>query len=136
SHSVMGQVGYTWSHGLALGSVVDPHNLDIGYSNTGIDNRHQLSADLVWNMPKLSNHILDRAIGGWTVGAKFFAYSGRPFSVTNGQLPGQISANFGGTILAGLLDSSALYKNCTPAATLTPCLQQSEFVYTTSTPCS
>src|SRR5262249_59586524 len=66
----------------------------------------------------------------------FFAYTGRPFSVTNGQLPGQVSANFGGTLLADLLDSSAIYKNCTPAATLTPCLQQSQFVYTTSTACS
>jgi hypothetical protein len=144
SHSFMGQIGYTWSHGLQLGytataaagGVYDPHNVDGAYTNTPLDNRHQLTADLVWNMPKLSNRVLERALGGWTVGAKFFAYTGRPFTVTNGQLPGQIGANFSGTMLADLLDSAAIYKNCTPSATLTPCLQQSQFVYTATTPCS
>lgn len=41
-----------------------------------------------------------------TVGAKVFAYSGRPFSVTNTQLPTQIYGSFGGTIYADLLDSA------------------------------
>jgi len=131
-----GQVGYTWSHGLQLGAVYDPRNLNFGYSNSNIDNRHQFTADLLWMMPKLHNNLLDRVIGGWNVGVKAFAFSGRPFSVTNGQLAGQISANFGGTILADNLDPSVLGKHCSSANVNTPCLSQSQFVYTTTAACN
>lgn len=64
NHGFSGQPGYTWSHGLSLGSIIDPRNLDFGYSNTNFDNRHQLTADLIWNMPKLHNQLLERLIGG------------------------------------------------------------------------
>jgi hypothetical protein len=135
SHGFVGQLGYTWSHGLSLGSVIDPKNLSYGYSNTGLDNRHQMTADLVWNMPKLKNNVLEKVVGGWNIGTKVFAYSGRPFSVTNSQLPGQIYANFGGTIYADLLDSSAIYKNCPRNSVNVACLTQSQFVVaTTSNP--
>jgi hypothetical protein len=132
SHGFVGQVGYTWSHGLQLGTVYDPRNIDLGYSNTGIDNRHQFTSDLVWTMPKLNNKMLDQAVGGWTIGAKVFAYSGRPFSVTNGQIAGQIGTNFSGTFLADLKDASALYKNCPRSSVDTPCLSQSQFVVATT----
>ena len=132
SYGFQGQIGYTWSHGLARTAVYDPGNLNFGYSNSALDNRHQLTADLIWNMPKLRNGPIDRAIGGWTVGLKFFAYTGRPFSVTNGQLGGQINANFSGTILADLLDPTALGKHCDTGAILTPCLAQSQFVQTST----
>ncbi len=131
-----GQLGYTWSHGLQLGGVYDPNNLNFGYSNSSLDNRHQFTADLVWEMPKLPNHLVDRIAGGWTVGVKAFAFSGRPFSATNGQLGGQINANFSGTILADLLDPTVLGKNCTSAAYNTPCLSQSQFLYTTTSACA
>ena len=131
-YGFVGQLGYTWSHGLQLGTVYDPRNLAYGYSNTGIDNRHQMTADLVWNEPKLHNNLLDKTIGGWTVGGKFFVYSGRPFSVTNGQIAAQISANFSGTFLADMVDYSALYKNCPRSAVDTPCLSQSQFVVATT----
>jgi hypothetical protein len=132
NHGFTGQLGYTWSHGLSLGSVIDPRNLDFGYSNTNLDNRHQLTADLIWNMPKLRNNLLERVVGGWTVGAKIFAFSGRPFSVTNNQVPTQIYASFGGTIYADLLDSSLLGKHCSPANVNTPCFTQSQFVVATT----
>jgi hypothetical protein len=135
SWGFVGQVGYTWSHGLSLGGVYDPRNIDLGYSNTSIDNRHQMSSDLVWTMPKLKSNLLDRTIGGWTIAGKFFVYSGRPFSVTNGQIAAQISSNFSGTFLADLTDGSALYKNCGRDSVNTPCLSQSQFVVaTTSNP--
>jgi hypothetical protein len=132
SYGFQGQLGYTWSHGLARTGVYDPHNLDFGYSNTALDNRHQLTADLIWNMPRLRNNLLERVAGGWTIGMKLFAYTGRPFSVTNGQLGGQINANFSGTILADLLDPTALGKHCDTSAILTPCLAQSQFVQTST----
>jgi hypothetical protein len=127
-----GQIGYTWSHGLALTGVFDPHNLNFGYSNSAIDNRHQLTADFIWNMPRLHRRLLDRTVGGWTFGAKMFAYTGRPFSVTNGQLAGQINANFGGTILADMTDPKALGTHCSSAAVNTPCLAQSQFIVTST----
>ena len=130
-----GQLGYTWSHGLQLGGVYDPRNLNFGYSNSGIDNRHQFTADLLWMMPKLHNNLLERVVGGWNVGVKAFAFQ-RPFSVTNTSLTGQISANFSGTILADLLDPSALGKHCGSANVNTPCLTQSQFVYTSTSACN
>ncbi|HWC96856.1 MAG TPA: hypothetical protein VG456_08905, partial [Candidatus Sulfopaludibacter sp.] len=75
---------------------------------------------------------LDKVIGGWTVAGKFFVYSGRPFSVTNGQIAAQISSNFSGTFLADLVDNTALYKNCPRDSVNTPCLSQSQFVVATT----
>jgi len=143
SHGFTGQTGYTWGHGLQLLGFYDPHNFNLGYSNSGLDNRHALTADVVWNMPQLRNSLLERTAGGWKVGAKVYAYSGRPFSVTNGQLGGQISGTFGGigttsgstiqtSILADLLEPAALGKHCNRTAVDTPCLKQSQFVVTTT----
>ncbi len=132
SHGFVGQIGYTWSHGLSLGGIYDPRNLNMGYSNTAIDNRHQLTSDLVWTMPKLTNHLLERAVGGWTVGGKFFVYSGRPFSVTDSQIAAQVGTNFSATYLADLTDFSAEYKNCGRNAVNVPCLSQSQFVVSTT----
>jgi hypothetical protein len=89
----------------------------------------------VWNMPRLKNRILEKAIGGWTVGTKLYLYSGRPFSVTNNQVPGQIYANFGGTIYADVKDFSVVGKHCGREAVDVPCFTQSQFVVaTTSNP--
>lgn len=120
SYGFSGQLGYTWSHGLQLGGVYDPRNLNFGYSNSGLDNRHNFTADLLWMMPKLRNNLLDRVVGGWTLGAKAFAFSGRPFSVSNTSLGGQIYANFSGTILADMVDPSALGKKCGSGAVNPP----------------
>jgi hypothetical protein len=81
SRGFMGQIGYTWSHSLQFGTIYDPNNLRLGYGNSGLDTRHNLTADILWNMPRLKNSLLERAVGGWNVGAKVYAYSGRPFSV-------------------------------------------------------
>ena len=134
SHGFVAQLGYTWSHGLSLGSVVDPRNLNFGYSNTNLDNRHQLTADLVLDAEAAQQYPGegDRRLES---GSKFFAFSGRPFSVTNDQVPGQIYANFGGTIYADLVDTSVLGKNCGRSAIDKACFTQSQFVVaTTSNP--
>jgi hypothetical protein len=132
SYGLVGQIGYTWSHGLSLGSIYDPRNLNMGYSNTGIDNRHKLTSDLLWTMPKLKGNLLEKALGGWTVGGKFFVYSGRPFSVTDSQIASQVGTNFSATYLADLTDFSAEYKNCGRNSVNVPCLSQSQFVVSTT----
>jgi hypothetical protein len=123
----MGQVGYTWSHSLQLGTIYDPKNIGLGYGSSGLDTRHNLTADILWNMPRLKNSLLEHSIGGWNIGAKVYAYTGRPISVTNTQLGGQISATFSGNILADILDPSVLGKHCTSAAANTPCLTPLQF---------
>ena len=65
-----GQVSYTWSHALQLGTVYNPYNLNYGYGNTNFDTRSNLTADVVWNSPKLHRRSLDFVLGGWTVGTK------------------------------------------------------------------
>jgi hypothetical protein len=132
SRGFMGQIGYTWGHSLQLGTIYDPNNLRMGYGNSGLDTRHNVTADILWNMPRLKNSLLERAVGGWNIGAKVYAYSGRPFSVTNTQLGGQIAATFSGTILADLLDPTALHKHCTGAAVTTACITQSQFAVTST----
>ena len=127
SYGFMGQVGYTWSHSLQLGTIYDPKNIGLGYGSSGLDTRHNLTADILWNMPRLKNSLLEHSIGGWNIGAKVYAYTGRPISVTNTQLGGQISATFSGNILADILDPSVLGKHCTSAAANTPCLTPLQF---------
>lgn len=113
SHGFQGQAFYTWSHALQLGTVYNPYDISYGYGDTNFDTRHNLTADVVWSSPKLAGRVLETAFGGWTVGAKLYAYSGRPFSATNSQIPGLLSATYGGSILADLLDPGLLGKHCT-----------------------
>jgi hypothetical protein len=106
-------VSYTWSHALQLGTVYDPYNLNYGYGNTSFDTRSNLAADVVWNSPRFQQRYLQAIAGGWTVGAKLYLYSGRPFSATNSQIPGDLSSTFGGAVLADLLNPSLLGIHCT-----------------------
>jgi len=133
-----GQVFYTWSHALQLGApasgttavVYNPYNLNFGYGATAFDTRHNLTADLIWNSPKFARKAVNWLLGGWTVGGKIYAYSGRPFSVTNSQIPGLLSASFGGTVLADLLDSSLLGIHCTDVNTR--CFTSAQFAASTA----
>ena len=123
SHGFQGQLSYTWSHALQLAPgisagnpvVYNPYNTKFGYSSTNFDTRHALSGDVVWTSPSnFHSSALHWVASGWTLGTKLYLYSGRPFSVTNGQIPGLLSSNFGANaaILADLLDPSALGRNC------------------------
>jgi hypothetical protein len=126
-----GQASYTWSHALALGTVYNPYNLSYGYGNTSFDTRSNLTADLVWNSPRLRQRALEAALGGWTVGGKLYVYSGRPFSATNSQIPGLLSTTFGGTVLADLLNPSLLGIHCTNVNAR--CFASSQFAASSAT---
>jgi hypothetical protein len=136
SYGFQGQAFYTWSHGLQLDPpsgtsttqyVYNPYNLRSGYGPTGFDTRHNFTADLLWTSPKENNRWLQSALGGWTFGGKLYLYSGRPFSVTNSQIPGLLSPTFGGTVLADLLDPSLAGKHCSRSSVTTPCFTSSQF---------
>ena len=116
-HGFQGQLFYTWSHALQLGTVYDPKNLSFGYGDTSFDTRHNFTADVIWTSPRWSKRALQSTLGGWTIGTKLYAYSGRPFTVTNSQIPGLLSPSFGGTVLADVLDPSIIGRTCTDVNT-------------------
>lgn len=138
SHSFQGQISYTWSKALQLGTIFNP-TLFVGAGNGGVrngaygptnfDTRHNLEADLVYFSPRFHNGWLQTLAGGWNVGGKLYRYSGRPFSVTNSR----ISASFGnttfgsGTILADTLDPNSIGTGCGKAAVRTACLSAAQF---------
>lgn len=141
SHGFQGQAFYTWSHALQLdppsGSsstqyVYNPYNLSSGYGPTGFDTRHNFTTDLLWATPRENNRWLQSTLGGWTLGGKLYLYSGRPFSVTNSQIPGLLSSTFGGTVLADLLDSGLVGKHCSRSAVTTPCFTSTQFAASTA----
>jgi carboxypeptidase family protein/TonB-dependent receptor-like protein len=138
-HGFQGQVFYTWSHALQLdppasgttASVYNPYNLNFGYGATPFDTRHNLTGDIIWNSPKFDQKPVNWLLGGWTLGSKLYLYSGRPFSVTNSQIPGLLSTSFGGTVLADLLDPSILGIHCTDVNSR--CFTPSQFTASTPT---
>jgi hypothetical protein len=145
-HGFQGHASYTWSHALQLGplvpstgsasttfSVYNPFDVQSEYAPTNFDTRHNFTADLLWVSPHEKKRWLQAALGGWTLGGKLYVYSGRPFSVTNSQIPGLLSSTFGGSILAHSLDPTMVGTHCSKAAITTPCLTSSQFAATTAT---
>jgi len=144
-----GQIAYTWSH--ALDELSNGGNLEYyslfdsitilsspsvhnNYGNADYDVRHSLQADFVWEMPfKFSNRAADRLLGGWTLSSKWFARTGSPFSVTDGQLLGRLSLaitanaqNGVGPLLAQVLNP-AVNLHCGSGAVNTPCFTAADF---------
>lgn len=140
SYGFQGHASYTWSHALQLGpgipstgtsyTVYNPYNLSSEYGPTNFDTRSNLTVDLLWVSPRQHNHWLQASLGGWTFGGKLYAYSGRPFSVTNSQIPGLLSPTFGGSILADVVNTGVVGKHCSKSAISTPCLATTDFAAT------
>ena len=134
-----GQLGWTWSHALGITSVYDANNIAMGYGPLSFDTRHMVTADLIWNSPKFSNPALQWIAGNWTIGTKWYAYTGSPFSVTNSSLASRINSagGVGNSFIADLLDTKALGVNCVESNVVTasgtaavPCLTASQFAAT------
>jgi hypothetical protein len=134
-----GQLGWTWSHALGITSVYDANNIAMGYGPLSFDTRHMVTADLIWNSPKFSNPVLQWIAGNWTIGTKWYAYTGSPFSVTNSSLASRINSGggVGNSFIADLLDTKALGVNCVESNVVTaggtaavPCLTASQFAAT------
>ena len=128
------QANYTWSKALQIGAnntttaiLYNPYDLRSNYGPTSFDTRNNFTADILWKSPRLSNRLLNSAFRGWTSSGKIYLYSGRPFSVVNSQIPGQLSSTFGGQVLAQPIDPSIIGKNCSRSSVTTPCLTASQF---------
>jgi hypothetical protein len=116
------QANYTWSHALDMSSNAgdpnvffnfntnssivfpqDPNNIrKYNYGNADYDVRHYFSANFVYTTPfKFSNGFLNQLLGGWTIGSTWFARSGLPFTVIDGDATGILTAqNYGATVFA------------------------------------
>ncbi len=135
SYGLQAQIHYTWSHSLGsagtstTNSFYNPFNINSAYGNLNFDNRHQLAGDMVWVQPhKFENKVVNGLASNWTLGAKFYLYSGSPFSVTDSKIPAQINSAGGVlTPLADLLTSSQLGANCGKPAVNAPCLNKADF---------
>jgi hypothetical protein len=147
SNSLQVQANYTWSHALddvsnggflpfnfdtntSILSPQDPYNLKLyNYGNADYDTRHQLTASYVYNTPNL--HGLLGALLDWTVSGTFFARTGLPFTVIDGNSTGVLNSyNYGPSPQPGLdlfANSSVGPINCNSSATTTPCLTAAEF---------
>ncbi len=139
SFGFQAQGSWTWSHALGVvgsgttgtGAIYNPNSIAAAYGPLTFDTRHNISGDLLWNSPsKFGNHFVNNVLGGWSIGAKFYYYTGNPFSVTNSTLPANINSSVPSTsqnvYLADLLAPNVQGTSCgsTNIATAngTPCL--------------
>jgi hypothetical protein len=139
-HGFQGQVSYTWSKALQLGTIYNPNAYTEGvvvptgsklanYGPTAFDTRNNLSGDLVYSTPKLKRAALNRTLSGWKIGGKVYVYSGRPFTVTDSGVASAhgFSSTFSGTVLADTLVPGVIGTHCGKSAVKTPCLTTADF---------
>lgn len=138
-HGLQGQIGYTWSHALGITSVYDARYPNMGYGPLSFDTRHMITADLVWNSPHFANRALNSLAGNWTVGSKWYVYTGSPFSVTNTAMASRVNSagGVGNSFLADVVNNSVLGVHCSETNVITPggpaptpCLSASQFATT------
>ncbi len=89
---------YTWAHaldeisngglpyaGASTEFQYNMFNLASNYGNADYDIRNSFNAQYVWQTPfKFSNKFVDGAFGGWTISQNFFAQSGLPMTIIDG----------------------------------------------------
>jgi hypothetical protein len=137
---LQGQIAYTWSHALdtissgglsdfsydSVSAQINPFSVrSLNYSNADYDTRHNLVADLVWEVPaKFTNRLVRAAFGRWSVGTRLNARGGTPFTVINSAVGG--NAGFGGTVLAEVMDPK-IRTVCGRFAIDRPCFTVSQF---------
>lgn len=145
SKSLQVQASYTWSHALddisnggflpfnfdtntSILAPQDPYNLKAyNYGNADYDRRHQFNANYVYTTPHLSGAkgmLLD-----WTVSGTFFAMSGIPFTVVDGNTTGVLGAyNYGPALGLDLFANTSVGPiNCGRSAAVTPCYTTAQF---------
>lgn len=102
SHGILLGANYTWSH--AMGSILNETDQAAGYTwytyrnarqNYGpspFDRRHVFNAYWTYDLPfgkgrrfLSSNALLDRVVGGWTLGGRETIASGHPFLLNGGR---------------------------------------------------
>jgi len=98
THGFSGQANYTWSHGLdtcsnnclepfvantlvSLRYQASPGLPGTSYGNSDYDVRHNFNLNYVYQTPShWSSSLMNRAVGGWTVGGVLYYHTGLPWS--------------------------------------------------------
>lgn len=100
-HGMQFDINYTWSHNLGLqthndweGTVDNGYtlrDLHLSYAPTQYDLRHVVNASGTYDLPfgtgkRFLNYsgVVDRIVGGWTIGTIFTFHTGNPFSLYGG----------------------------------------------------
>jgi hypothetical protein len=90
-HGLSGQVSYTWSHDLDLGTnsnaggtTSQQYNIGADYGNANWDVRNRVVAEFTYAMPPLGgmNMAAREALGGWHVSGIVNIQSGMPYTVS------------------------------------------------------
>ncbi len=120
-HGMQFDVNYTWSKSLGMSGVngnwlagnpeLTLRDTHYAYQPTGFDFHHVIHANGTYDLPfgkgkqfLNRNALLDRAVGGWTVGTVFRYQSGAPFSLYGGYNTYNDYAD-GGVVLNGITRS-------------------------------
>jgi hypothetical protein len=90
-HGMQFNANYTWSKNLAMTQQYSLRNLRLAYGPTQNDFRHLLHAYGTYDLPfgkgrpfLSDNPLLNRVVGGWTLGTIVQYTSGAPFQLTGG----------------------------------------------------
>jgi hypothetical protein len=121
-YGVTAAVNYTYSHALDTTSNggIEAYNFEATYPLTQIDptspsrlnygtadydNKHNLSANYVWQLPYKFNNLIEKTVlQGWAISGTLYAKSGVPYSVVRGSLSGAITnSTNGGSVLGAYL---------------------------------
>ena len=138
---LQGQTSYTWSHaldtlsngGLSYFNIdsfswqISPTSLrSLNYSNADYDVRHNITGDLIWEMPfESKNRFVSGFLSGWAIAGKLNAHTGLPFSAINTGGPALLS--YGGFyVLADAADPN-VRTSCGHSAVNTPCFTVDQF---------
>lgn len=117
------ELNYTWSHALdeisnggflpfgfdsaanASPTTIDPFNLKLqNYGNADYDIRNSLNGDYLINVPYFGGpHAMT---DNWILGGTIFWHGGFPFSAFDGGVTGSLQPNYGGEVLAAIVDPS------------------------------
>jgi hypothetical protein len=145
NHGFQGSFNYTYSHSLddvsnggllpynalnaanSLRLAIDPLNLRrLNYSNSDYNFPHSLSASYFWELPiKLSNHLFNQVVGGWTISGTYFFKSGEQFSVYDTRIRSRLGNGSSSLPLAFYLNGQ---RTCSAVSSL-QCLQQGQFAF-------
>jgi len=119
-HGLQFDANYTWSHTLGITtqnnwqgqvSSYTLRNMRLSYGPALFDIRHSIHVSGTYDLPFgrgktfVTNKVLDRIVGGWTIGTIFTLQTGNPFPIAGGN--GSANATFndygdGGVLLNGV----------------------------------
>lgn len=108
-HGMQFDVNYTWSHTLGINTQnswtgvfnqFSLRNLRQSYGPLPFDIRHSVHANGTYDLPfglgkayLNQNHLLDRVVGGWSVGTVLTLQSGEPFELLGSPFDSAVGAN-------------------------------------------